>query len=140
VTGGVSDNPAIAYSTAASPTAMTVLQLQTGLTANNTLKCVTSSPSTAVAVGFAGRIFSSTDGTSWTSRTSGVTQPLNAVSYAGGVFIAVGNAGILLTSPDGITWTNRTANTGTTNNLVGINYINSNWVANDFNGNVYTVS
>ena len=55
-----------------------------------------------------GRIFTSTDGISWTRRTSGVDKQLYDIAYGNGLFVVVGVDGTLLTSPDGITWTTRT--------------------------------
>jgi hypothetical protein len=58
-----------------------------------------------VAVGSGGAISTSTDLTTWTSRTSGTAQNLNAVIHNGTKWIAVGIAGVTLTSTDAITWT-----------------------------------
>lgn len=62
----------------------------------------------AVAVGDNGRIYTSTDGTTWTSRTSGTGEDLRDVAYGGGRWVAVGTAvGVdecIITSTDGITW------------------------------------
>jgi len=68
-----------------------------------------------VAVGNGGTIFTSTDGVSWTSRTSGTTNNLNAVAYSStlGMFVAVGASGTILTSTDGTTWTSRSGGAGT---------------------------
>jgi hypothetical protein len=68
-----------------------------------------------VAVGTGGTILTSSDGSSWTLRTSGTNYRLNSVRWKGTIFIAVGNHGTILTSPDGLTWTPR--NSGTTQNL-----------------------
>jgi hypothetical protein len=58
------------------------------------------------------KIYSSTDGVSWTSRTPGGTNPagtsLRAITYASGKFVAVGTNGQIQTSTDGVTWTKRT--------------------------------
>jgi hypothetical protein len=64
-----------------------------------------------VAVG-GGTVLSSPDGTTWTPRTSGTTEHLLAVRFAGGQFLATGYAGTVLTSADGITWSSRTSGTG----------------------------
>lgn len=76
---------------------------------------VTWSPdlSLAVAVGSAG-IFTSTNLTSWTSRSTGDYRD---VIWTGDQFVAVGS-GLIATSPDGITWTSRTPPAATT--LVGV--------------------
>lgn len=76
---------------------------------------VTWSGTEFVAVGTAGFIAASPDGSNWTTRTSGTTNDINAVIKAGTQLVAVGAAGTILTSPDGITWTTRTS--GTTNTL-----------------------
>lgn len=67
-----------------------------------------------VAVGQAGKISSSTDGATWTARTSGVGTDLLGVIWCtfSSEFIAWGKSGVILTSPDGITWTSRTSQFG----------------------------
>jgi hypothetical protein len=82
-----------------------------------------------VLVGPTGRLFTSTDLITWTSRTSGFgSSNINDVEYYNGLFVAVGNSGILTTSTDGITWTARTAGVST-NALHDVTYQNSLWVA-----------
>jgi len=67
-----------------------------------------------VAGASAGYLYSSPDGITWTSRTSGFgSNPINKVIYANSLFVAVGNQGTITTSSDGITWTARTANMST---------------------------
>src|SRR5690606_30949482 len=78
------------------------------------LTAIVNSGSQYVTVGGNGEIFTSPDGISWTSRTSGTVEFLYDVVYSG-QFIAVGSGGTILTSPDGITWTSRTS--GTANSL-----------------------
>jgi hypothetical protein len=74
---------------------------------------------TFVAVGSHGAVVTSTntaqgksnnEGTYWTTRASGTTEPLSGVAYGNGTFVAVGTD-LVLTSPDGITWTQRTFGT-----------------------------
>jgi len=66
-----------------------------------------------VAVGDAGLVYSSSNGTAWTARSgpSG-TEDLKAVAFGAGLWVAVGKNGtnnaVVYTSPDGITWTSRT--------------------------------
>ena len=64
-----------------------------------------------VIVGANGTIMTSPDGTTWTSRTSGVSNNLISVTYSKelNLFIAVGVSGTILTSPDGENWTSRTS-------------------------------
>lgn len=60
-----------------------------------------------VAVGDEGTIKTSTDGITWTTRTSGVTETLNNITYNGdtSTFTVVGNNNAILVSDDlGVTW------------------------------------
>ena len=81
-----------------------------------------------------GDVRSSTDGATWTTRTSnfGVTSiqsvAHNGLTGASSTFVAVGLAGTLRTSTDATTWTTRTSQFGTTD--IGlIAYGNGLWVA-----------
>lgn len=67
-------------------------------------------------VGSSGKISTSPDGSTWTSRTSGTSSLLYDVCWSESLtlFVAVGASGTLLTSPDGITWTSRTSGFSTT--------------------------
>lgn len=69
-----------------------------------------------VAVGQSGAIYTSTDRSTWTSRTSGSSDFLWSVEYSStlGLYCAVGYTGAIITSPDGTTWTARTAPVGVT--------------------------
>lgn len=93
------------------------------MTAKAELKSVAWSGTTYAAVGARGAIYTSTNGTVWTKRTSpGGTLNLNCVIWAGNQFVAVGGrdymdnyydgnlptGSIILTSPDGVTWTRQT--------------------------------
>ena len=79
-----------------------------------------------IAVGASGFIATSPtgaiNGTSWTSRTSGTTQELRAITFnpITGLIVVVGAGGIIRTSTDGVTWTSRTNPSGapTTYNTV----------------------
>jgi hypothetical protein len=85
--------------------------------------------STYVLVANLGRLFTSTDLITWTSRTSGFgSNTIFDVFYANSLFVAVGAAGLISTSPDGVTWTARTSNVST-NILRSVTYANSLWVA-----------
>lgn len=72
-------------------------------------------------LGSGGQIQTSTDGITWTSRTSGTSNRLNYVTYGNGVYVAVGNTGTITTSPTGVTWTVRTS--GTTLTLHSVTYV-----------------
>ena len=91
-----------------------------------------------VAVGRNGTILTSTNGITWTSRTSGTTNSLFGVTYGKGLFLAVGVSGTILTSSDGITWTSRTS--GTSDLLEGITYGNSTFVTVGIYGTLLTSS
>jgi len=73
-----------------------------------------------VSVGESGTILTSSDGITWTERTSGTPKELYGVTYGNGLFVTVGFFGTILTSPDGITWTERTS--GTSKYLRGVTY------------------
>jgi hypothetical protein len=61
-----------------------------------------------------GEIYSSTDGTTWTARTSGVASALNFIKWCL-KRVTMGQRSVLqvlcLASPDGTTWTSSTSNT-----------------------------
>jgi hypothetical protein len=82
-----------------------------------------------VAAGLSGVLYSSPDGLTWTSRTSGFgANAIHRVAYGNGLWVAVGVSGTLTTSTDGITWTARTSNMGA-NDMFDVVYDNSIWVA-----------
>jgi len=82
-----------------------------------------------VAAGSSGKLYSSPDAITWTSRTSGFgTQIIRKVLFANSLWVAVGNNGLISTSTDGLTWTARTANMGT-NAIYEVHYADSLWVA-----------
>ena len=80
-----------------------------------------------IAVGNSGTILTSSDGITWTSRTSAPHHHLFGVSHGGSTFVTVGNGGTILTSSDGTSWTSRTS--GTDQELQGITYGVSTFVA-----------
>ena len=81
---------------------------------------VTYGNNTFAATGDIGTILTSSDGTSWTSRTSGTANKLRGVTYANITFVAVGDSGKIITSSDGISWTSRSG--GTSISLHGVTY------------------
>ena len=87
----------------------------------------TTSSGLYVAVGYTGTILTSTDGTTWTSRTSGTSKTFVRVTYGNSIFVMVGQSGTIMTSSDGTSWDNRTS--GTSNGLYGVTYGNSTFVA-----------
>ena len=54
-------------------------------------------------------ISSSTDGITWTTRNSGVSQQLRCVTFGNNLYVAAGLTGNITTSTDGTTWSTRTS-------------------------------
>lgn len=94
----------------------------------NFLWCITAGPSGLVTVGDNGAILSSTNGQTWTHRTSGTTNWLVSVTYGGGQYVAVGDNGTVLLSSDGATWQN-VAQSATSQRLNGVIYAAGQYVA-----------
>jgi photosystem II stability/assembly factor-like uncharacterized protein len=86
---------------------------------NPALRSITHVAGTFFAVGDAGTILSSTDGTNWTPHSSGLTSlpNLNGITH-GSIYVAVGEGGAILTSGDGNTWTTQTSVTSLTTNTL----------------------
>jgi hypothetical protein len=84
---------------------------------------------TYVVVGTAGKIATSTDLNTWTQRTSGTSEQLNAVASNGASgLVAAGNLGVIVYSADnGATWSVR--QTGKIYNITSVTYSNSRYVA-----------
>ena len=74
--------------------------------------------STFMAVGSSGTVLTSSDGTTWTSRTSGVSTDLKKVTFGNSTFVAVGDTNTIITSSDGSSWTSRTG----TGNLTEVTF------------------
>jgi Pectate lyase superfamily protein len=84
-----------------------------------------------------GGIYTSGNGLTWTSRTSGVTTGLNAVYFDGTTWVIVGDSGVILSSTNGTSFTSRTS--GTTANLVGISKLSTTlWIAVGDSGTILT--
>lgn len=91
-----------------------------------TINGIANNGTTFVLVCSNGAIYTTTDGVTYTLRTSGVATSLNDVCYGGSQFVAVGASGVVLTSPDGITWTPQTSGIATSISSVcysGVNYV-----------------
>ncbi len=72
-----------------------------------------------VAVGESGTVLTSSDGATWTARTSGTTARLRAVAGQIGLLVAVGETGtVILSTNDGISWSAR--DSGITETLRGV--------------------
>ena len=69
----------------------------------------------------------STNGSNWTSVSSGLSSQLAGLTFANNLFVLTAWGGGISTSPDGLTWTARTS--GSTRNLWGVAYGNGLWVA-----------
>jgi len=96
------------------------------------LNGVTWSGTQYVAVGGTQKIYTSSDGLTWTLRSSG-TQKLNRVIWSGSQFVAVGGNPVggsttILTSPDGVSWTTQPL-TGVTGSLSAVAWSGSLFVA-----------
>jgi len=109
----------------------------------------TSSTGLFVTVGDNGIILTSSDGISWTKRTSGTTKNLYGVTYGNSTFVTVGDNGTILTSSDGTTWTNTSTNKRTTlryfskadtNHLYGVTYGDDLFVTVGGNATIFTSS
>ena len=110
---------------------------------------ITSSTGLFVTVGDNGIILTSSDGISWTKRTSGTTKNLYGVTYGDGLFVTVGDNATILTSSDGTTWTNTSTNKRTTlryfskadtNHLYGVTYGDDLFVTVGGNSTILTSS
>ena len=94
-----------------------------------------------VAVGNNGTIAtSSSDATTWTLQSSGVTSTLFGISYNNGLFVATGTSGTVLNSNDGIDWTDHTSTSNTPHFFKDNAYLNNMyWAVND-NGSIFSSS
>ena len=74
-------------------------------------------------VGESGYIYTSSDGTSLTSMTTGRTNDLWGITYGNSIFVMVSysSGGEIFTSSDGTSWTAMTS--GTTVSLYDVTYI-----------------
>ena len=85
-----------------------------------------------VATGGGGRLCSSPDGTTWTSRTSTFgANAVNAVLFANGGFVILGDNKNVAVSTDGTSWTAKTlpAGWGATDDGLDLCYGNGTWLA-----------
>jgi hypothetical protein len=65
-----------------------------------------------VIAGFSGGVFTSTDGSTWTSATLAESRHLRSVAWDGTRYCAAGLAGAFASSTDGVSWTNQTGPAG----------------------------
>ena len=94
-----------------------------------------------VAVGNNGTIAtSSSDATTWTLQSSGVTSTLFGISYNNGLLVTTGTSGTVLNSNDGIEWTDHTSTSNTPHFFKDNAYLNNMyWAVND-NGSIFSSS
>ena len=95
---------------------------------------VTWSGNQFVAVGDAGTIRTSTDGSTWTSNIQGSSH--TSVVWSGSQFVAVGQSGQIFTSPNGGTWTSQSS--GVPNTLTDIAWSGSQFVVVGDTGTILT--
>jgi photosystem II stability/assembly factor-like uncharacterized protein len=91
-----------------------------------------------IALGQSGTILTSSDGVTWTSRTSGSSRNLWAVAYGNSTYVVVGGSGTILTSSDGISWTSRSS--GTSSPLYGVSFGNNVFVAVGYSATILSSS
>jgi hypothetical protein len=92
--------------TGTSPTNWTIQDLRRG-----TLSRILRMGAVTMAIGYNGLILTSTDATTWTSRSGPTSLELSSIVWADSQFTAVGGLGSVFTSPDAITWTPRASGT-----------------------------
>ena len=96
---------------------------------SDTLKVqtVAGSATTWVTVGQSGTVLTSADGSSWSSKTSGISGSVRSVAYAANTWVAVGHDGAIIISTDGETWSSQTS--GVSARLAGVAYGGATWIA-----------
>jgi hypothetical protein len=99
---------------------------------------VTWGDSQFVAVGRSGIIYTSPNGTTWTSRTAVTSRNLLGVIWGSDKYVAVGDSGTVLSSSDGVTWTVQTS--ATSNALRSVAYGNSSYIAVGDSGTIVSSS
>lgn len=87
-----------------------------------------------VSIGELGSIFTSSNLTNWTRRTSGVDVKLVGISYGKGQFVVTGDKGTILTSSNGINWTKQDSTTDSY--LIRSRYANGMYIACGYNGTI----
>jgi len=117
----------------------------TGVSSNNlslvTFGTVGGSPR-FVAYGYTGStvaVFTSSDGTSWSSQSAtGISAGMADIAWGNGRFVAVGGKGATAFSTDGISWT--AVPSGSDDDFKAVKYGDGAFMAIGVNGSVYTSS
>ena len=83
-------------------------------TEEDSVSTITTTSGLYVAVGQSGKILTSSDGTSWTSRTSGTSSNLVGVTYGDNKFFTMlgtmgSSIGTVITSSNGTSWSSTSA-------------------------------
>ena len=86
----------------------------------STIRALIYANNTYVYAGDGGVLRTSTDGLSWTARTSGTSSILRSLAYSNGVFLTAGDGGVLRSSTDAITWDAQSS--GTTSAINALTY------------------
>jgi len=102
------------------------------------LRAIAFGGGTFVAAGDGGKVLTSSNGITWASQSTGISNALNGVSFGHGQFVAVGSAGLVMTSGDGAAWA--TQNSGTTKQLNAISTTDIGFVAVGNSGTILTSS
>lgn len=95
-----------------------------------------------VALGAAGTVLTSSDGTTWTAATA-IAVPsgtvMHAIAYGNGVYVAVGDNGVIdYNGNAGVSGNWTPASSGTPQNLYGVAFLNGQFVAVGAQGTVVT--
>lgn len=96
---------------------------------------------TVIGTGPSGTLASSTDGITWTLRTSSFSgsDTIYAAGFGNGLFLAGGSNLKIATSPDGSTWTQRTVGFGSAGDIIlAITYANGVYVFGSVFGEIGT--
>ena len=121
-------------------------------TTDDTTSTTCDSTVSFVAVGQSGKIFTSSNGTSWDNRSSGTTSHLIGVTYGNSKFhtmtgsIGRNSGATILTSSDGTTWTSTSGtcsscpDNSSVYSLNDVTYGNSTYVAVGQSGKILTSS
>lgn len=82
--------------------------------------------------------YSSNNGATWATASSGITGTGSRLIFAGGVFFVIGQNGALATSTNAASWTNRSIST--TDDFSGVAYGAGKYVIGSTQGNAWTSS